>query len=68
MVIHSRRKTERKPTVIKVENNLPPVATSGVVFPVGETYDMPVTYTVAATSEEKVNNKPRKKKKRVVEE
>ena len=61
MVIHSRRKSERKP-VQKVEEL--PVVTSGYVAIVGEESSEPASYTKAASTEEKVNKKPRKKKKK----
>lgn len=61
MVIHSRRKSERKP-VQKVEEL--PVATSGYFAIVGEESPEPASYTKAASTEEKINKKPRKKKKK----
>ena len=61
MVIHSRRKSERKP-VQKVEEL--PVATSGYIVIVGEEISESASYTKAASPEEKVNKKPRKKKKK----
>lgn len=61
MVIHSRRKSERKP-VQKVEEL--PVATSGYLVIVGEDSPEPASYTKVASAEEKINKKPRKKKKK----
>lgn len=61
MVIHSRRKSDRRP-VQKIEEL--PVVTSGHVVIVGEENSEPVSYTEAASTEEKINKKPRKKKKK----
>ena len=61
MVIHSRRKSDRRP-IQKIEEL--PVATSGYVAIVGEENSEPASYTKAASTEEKINKKPRKKKKK----
>ena len=61
MVIHSRRKSDRR-HVQKIEEL--PVETSGYVVIVGEESPEPTSYTKAASTEEKVNKKPRKKKKK----
>lgn len=61
MVIHSRRKSERKP-IQKVEET--PVVATGPINAVSEENFIPADYTKAASTEEKINKKPRKKKKK----
>jgi hypothetical protein len=61
MVIHSRRKSDRRP-VQKIEEL--PVETSGYVIIVSEESSEPTSYTKVALTEEKINKKPRKKKKK----
>lgn len=61
MVIHSRRKSDRRP-IQKIEET--PVVTADDVVTIGEESSEPVNYTKAASTEEKINKKPRKKKKK----
>lgn len=61
MVIHSRRKSDRRP-VQKIEEL--PVATSGYIVIVGEENPESASYIKAVSTEEKINKKPRKKKKK----
>ena len=62
MVIHSRRKTERKPIEKPVQKM--EVATSGYVSTMDESPAIEGYITKAASSDEQVNKKPRKKKKK----